>query len=922
MPLADTKTEVLHSQLRAWFLHNSDPALGNRCVAVELKGEFDADKAESAFAGLVAGRPCLRRVFHDADGVLCELPVLEPGAVEIETWRRENMGEPDMSERLTQFAAKPFRTDAAPLLRCAIAQIAAGRWVVMLVAHRLITDTVSLHIIVDEFLSCMQGGRLRAGLHGPAASIEAPEITPKVAAYLSALAAVASAAKFALPLDRARTLAPDFHGHSAACKLSPEERACLAEFCDTHGIGADAVLLAALLTVLYQYGSGSRALLTRLGPARAERAPTDSLGPFENGVPITIPMSGHTSFLELARSASANWAAARPMLRVPLDVLLSELRGRDAPNVSEFTRLTFEYTDARASISNGSGGAEHYSYGYPYIENDLGFSVDCRENSTLLVLVGNAGLFDQSSVATLLDYIRLALFSGIDTPERLTGLPHDLGHDLGLADSPLRVLHNPGARLMPANDYIPFPMAATEASVPERFDLIADQYPEHVAIDDGGHTIPYGALSRLVANAAANIYNFCPGAGPVILLFGHGAEMIAAMLSVLRAGACYLPLDPSHSLERLRAICDAAVPALVISDHANRKFGQEIAAIAGAPAVLWDQLTAPCPDAVPIPYPAADDLAYIVFTSGSTGKPLGVTHSHRTFLGKMLIYTNAEHYAADEKIALVSSYSVGAPQPVIYGALLNGGALLPFDIKEHAPQDLLHWMAANGITRFRTLPGYFRHFVRSIETAEHLKLRTMRVGSDTCLVSDFALFRGKFPPACLFVNCLSSTEVHVTFNFLSPDTALDGNIIPVGFPADSTEIVLLNDEGFPTLGREGEIGIISPFLFAGYWNEPELTAARYIDGPDGRAIYRTGDFGRIGASGALEYLGRRDLQVKINGYRVNVTEAETAILRIASIMRPTAPGFWCRRRRVWTASAAGPRFISRSPPSMMKTIFG
>ena len=877
--LASNMHEVLHSQLRAWFLHSSDPALGNRCVAVEWSGEFNIAKVRKVFAGLVADLPCLRRVFHDADGSLCALPLANPGTVEIEIWRAEDIGDAGISERLTQFAAKPFCTDAAPLLRCAIAKKLGAGWVIMLTAHRLIADQLTLHILLDDFLSRMQGGQADAGRHRPAASIEMPEITPKVASYISMLAADAVDAKFALPLDRARTLEPDFHGHSAAYKLTPDERASLANFCAAHDIGADAVLLAALLTVLYQYGSGLSALLTRLSPARGERAPTKSLGPFENGVPISIPMSWQASFMDLARAASASWEAARPMLAVPLDVLLPELRARNVPEVSEFTRLTFEYTDARAVSLGGSGSAEHFSYGYPYIENDLGFSVDCRENSTLLVLVGNAGLFDESTVATLLDYIKLALASGLGAPERKTGQPHDLG----LADSPLHILNNPPARLMPSNDYAEFPMAATEASVSERFDLIADQYPENIAIDDGGRVIRYAELSRLVSNAARNIHDFSPGAGPVILLFGQGAEMIAAMLSVLRAGACYLPLDPSHSLARQRAIIDAAVPALVISDQANQDFAEEIAEIAGAPAVLWEQLSAPNPEATPIPYPAADDLAYIVFTSGSTGKPLGVTHSHRTLLGKMLIYTNAERYRWDEKIALVSSYSVGASQPVIYGALLNGGALLPFDIKEHAPQDLLSWMEANGITRFRTLPGYFRHFVRSIETARHLALRTMRVGSDTCLVSDFELFRGKFPPDCLFVNCLSSTEVHVTFNFLSQDTTVAGNIIPVGFPAGSSEIVLLNDEGYPTLGREGEIGIISPFLFAGYWNEPELTAARYTSGPDGRPIYRTGDFGRIGASGALEYLGRRDLQVKINGYRVNVAEVETSILRVAYV---------------------------------------
>ncbi|HEV2733446.1 MAG TPA: non-ribosomal peptide synthetase, partial [Longimicrobiaceae bacterium] len=301
--------------------------------------------------------------------------------------------------------------------------------------------------------------------------------------------------------------------------------------------------------------------------------------------------------------------------------------------------------------------------------------------------------------------------------------------------------------------------------------------------------------------------------------------------------------------------------------------------------------------AAPQPRPpvSPDDPAYILYTSGSTGQPKGVVQTHRNVLHFIRVYTNNLRIGHDDRLTLFSSYTFDAAVMAIYGALLNGAALFPFDWREEAAAGVAEWMRREGITLYHSTPTVFRHLVDELPEGERFPdVRLVVLGGEETQRRDVEAFRAHFPPDAVLVNGLGPTESTVTLqNFIRHDTPTPRNTVPVGHPVEDTEVVLQS-----ALGEQvavygvGEMVIRSAHVAPGYWGKPEQTAAAFAEEPEsGLRSYRTGDLGRRLPDGALEFVGRADFQVKVRGFRVEPGEVE-AVLRAHPAVREavvTAP---------------------------------
>ena len=294
-----------------------------------------------------------------------------------------------------------------------------------------------------------------------------------------------------------------------------------------------------------------------------------------------------------------------------------------------------------------------------------------------------------------------------------------------------------------------------------------------------------------------------------------------------------------------------------------------------------------------------NSLAYLLYTSGSTGEPKGITQSHRNVLHHIRNYTNSLHISARDCMSLLASYGFDAAVMDIFGALLNGATLLPFDIRKHDLKTLGEWITAQEVTIYHSTPTVFRHFLRALPKDYALAgLRSVVLGGEPLISQDFELFRKRFPTECLLVNGFGQTEYPFSLQyFADPKMEFAGRSIPIGYPLDETEVLLLNADGQP--GQiVGEIAVRSPYLAHGYWRRPKLTAAAFVPDPEtpGRMIYRTGDIGRLLPNGMIEFLGRRDFQIKIRGFRIEPGEIEAvlsslpAVGQVAVIAREDGPG--------------------------------
>ncbi|HEQ72231.1 MAG TPA: non-ribosomal peptide synthetase, partial [Spirochaetia bacterium] len=277
---------------------------------------------------------------------------------------------------------------------------------------------------------------------------------------------------------------------------------------------------------------------------------------------------------------------------------------------------------------------------------------------------------------------------------------------------------------------------------------------------------------------------------------------------------------------------------------------------------------------------SADGIAYILYTSGSTGAPKGVMQTHRNVLHYIMNYTNGLHIGEHDVLSLIPSLSFSAAMMDIFAALTNGASLCLYNIRKAGPENLARWLNEKEITVYHSVPTVFRHFASSVPDGYTFpKIRIIDFGGEPVSMTEFELYKRRFRDDCILVNGLGATELNVIRQFvMDKETVLTGKSVPAGYAVEDTAVLLVDEEGRDVgYNRAGEIVIRSRYLSPGYWGLPEQTEKVFRDAGDGERLYHTGDLGRRRPDGCLEHLGRRDLQVKIRGIRIELAEIETML---------------------------------------------
>jgi amino acid adenylation domain-containing protein len=356
---------------------------------------------------------------------------------------------------------------------------------------------------------------------------------------------------------------------------------------------------------------------------------------------------------------------------------------------------------------------------------------------------------------------------------------------------------------------------------------------------------------------------------------------MAAMIGVLKSGRVYIPIDPSFPSARIHFMLENSRASLIIAHNRTIEKARKIGG-AGIQILNIDEIGDGASDENPHNPVGPDSYAYILYTSGSTGQPKGVIHTHRNLLHQIYSYTNKVGITDSDRLSLIPSYGVGAAHVDIYAALLNGAALYPFSVKEEGLQQLVDWLVTEQISVYHSVPTLFRHITNYLaQKTSFPMLRVINLGGESVNIKDIELFKKHFAGNIIFVNSLACTEAGVFAQYIvDHHSELRGNRVPSGYPTEDMEIVLLDEQIEGISGdRIGEITIKSRYLSPGYWQNPDMTKAAFTSLPDndGTLLYRTGDLGRIRGDGLLEYIGRKDFQIKIRGFRVEIEEIESVL---------------------------------------------
>ena len=435
----------------------------------------------------------------------------------------------------------------------------------------------------------------------------------------------------------------------------------------------------------------------------------------------------------------------------------------------------------------------------------------------------------------------------------------------------------------PNGAFVEFEKDEVETSIPERFENIVRRHPDRLAVRTKEHARTYDELNKEANRVArAILEQRDEEAQPVGLLLDHDAPVIAALLGALKAGKFYVPLDPSSPQGRLGYMLKDSDARLLVTNGRNLSLARQLAQNSFQ-IINIDELDSSLSSGNLGLSISSERIACILYTSGSTGQPKGVLQNHQNVLHFTMTYTNDLHICTDDRLALLHYTSVSASMRNLFGALLNGAAIFPLDFRMTGMTHLIAWLIEQEITIYHSTPTMFRHFVESVAGMDQFpKLRLIILSGEAATKSDAMGYQANFSPHCVFVNMWGATETgFVSQYFIDKESVISSHMVPIGYAIQDKQILLLDENGTAIGFNEiGEIAIRSRYLSPGYWRRPAADRAAFLSNPceAGDRIYRTGDLGRMLLDGCVLDRERKDFQVKIRGSRVDLAEAEAALL--------------------------------------------
>ena len=884
-----------YSQRRLWMLEALRPGTLVYTIrtAVRLNGGVVHQALRKALCELVRRHESLRTTFR-LEGLMPVQVIAEHLEVDLPLVIRRPK-DPPPETWLTQVcnaaAAQSFDLARGPLFRAVLFQVRPDDHLLLLTLHHIVADGWSLGIILRE-LSLLYAAFVR---YEPSPLPELPIQYADFALWqqqrLSSPALrdqldhwrsqLADLPVLVLPTDRPRPQSPSLAGERQHVILSREVTEALEDLSRQEGVTLYMTLLAAFQVVLSRW-SGQEIFGIGTPIANRNRAETEGLiGFFLNTLVMRADLRGDPTFRDLLARVRETALTAYANQDVPFELLLESVRpSRDAVRTPVF-QVFFNMLNFADDRVNRPISAADAPVSDDFAQFDLTLYAGIADGQLQLQLVHSCQLFERATAAHVLGFLCNLLTALVEHATlRVSALPI---HAQASCMAPLL----PSAPATVEGLHEAFPQEAMEQSLTKRFAEQARCFPNRAAVVAGATEWSYAELAGQVEKLALRLHGLVPEpAARVGVISDQDAPLVAAILAILRCGHAYVPLDPAHPDSRLAQIVDdAELVALVASrGHLDRarRIGQTLSLLALESCLEEDGLFG-----ASLPEIEADANAYVLYTSGSTGRPKGVVQNHRNVMYHALTYAHGLAIGPNDRVAMVSSYGFDAAVMDIYGALLHGATLCLYDIRNHGLTGLRDWLDDEAITIYHSTPTVFRKVFEE-RPQDHARptnrtLRAVVLGGEEVLSEDFFTFRATCPPGCVFVNGLGPTESTLALQYVIPPghDVRYSRSVPVGYPVTGTQVLLRNEAGEDVgVFGVGRIILISRHLALGYWRRPEQTRAAFqaaaLD--PGTRQYLTGDLGRRLPDGAIEFVGRRDGQVKIRGQRVELGEVQAHLL--------------------------------------------
>jgi amino acid adenylation domain-containing protein len=923
------ETPLAFAQERLWFMEQLEPGqpFNNIPFAIRIEGELNLDALERAVAEIVRRHKTLRTAFKSANGrpvamVLPEadirIPTVDLSA--LTATERETRAEQTMCEE----ARQPFDLTQCPLLRARVVRLGGDDYLLLLTTHHIVCDGWSMGVFYRELTALYRA--FSEGKPSPLAQLQVDyadfarsqrerlqgeTLQRQVDFWKQQLNGAQTTLD--LPTDNPRPPLQTYRGAVQHFALPAKLAVELLRLSRKEDVTLFMLLLAAFQTLLQRYTGQEDILVGSPVAGRTSVEAEKLIGFFLNTLVLRGDLSGDPTFRELLGRIRRVALDTYAHQELPFEKLVEALQpGRDLSRPPLFQAMFVLQNEPLGPMELAGLKLTPLPTHSGTAKFDLMLSVEEHAGGLSGILEYNTDLFNAETITRLLGNYQTLLEGVVENMEqRISQLP----------------LSSEAERRQMLDEWNDTRAEfARDKCVHQLFEEQVERTPDGIALIFEDEELTYGELNERANQLAHELQAL--GVGPEVrvgICVKRSIEMMVGLLGILKAGGCYVPLDPKYPKERLAFMLeDAQVPVLLTQDELRPEFKFEIPNLKllclGS---LRSNRRGAFRTTVPKTGVKPENLAYVIYTSGSTGRPKGVMVTHRNVVNffdgmdraletqpgvwlavtsisfdisvlelfwtlargfKVVIQPDDGHAqiptppgkSTDKKtdFAVVGDPGIaGLPDSNGHDAMTNPPTAANRRWRP-APEEMLR----HGVTHLQCTPSLAKTLVLAPESREAMqRLGKLMLGGEALPIPLAKQLRDIMSGQ--IINMYGPTETTVWSSVHRVDEI--GHTIPIGRPISNTRIYILDKSLQPApIGVPGEIFIGGEGVARGYLNRPELTAEKFILNPFGAEansrLYRTGDLGRFRADGTIEFLGRIDHQVKIRGHRVELHEIELA----------------------------------------------